>query len=55
MNEKPAKETKDKDKVKNKCPKCGRPWSFGVLGCGTIIEVQCGNRVCKERFVISVL
>lgn len=44
----------DKDKVKNKCPKCGRPWSFGVLGSGTLVEIQCGNRVCKERFIISV-
>lgn len=44
----------EKDKLKNKCPKCGRPWSFGVLGTNTLLEVQCGNRVCKERFVVSV-
>lgn len=54
MNAKPDKKDEDKEKVKNRCPKCGRPWSFGVVGSGSLLEVQCGNRVCKARFTIAV-
>ena len=45
----------DKEKLKNRCPHCGRPWSFGLVGKGTQLEVQCSNRMCKKRFVIMVV
>lgn len=50
-----AKVESDKAKLKNACPKCGKPWSFGLLGVGTTLEVQCANRMCKTRFPVIVV